>query len=71
LISASTVAIHTGFVPRWIALLGYSLAFVLLVASYHLPWALFVLPIWVFSVNVHILIDEMRRPPHAHEKSPQ
>ena len=71
MVSASTVAIHTGFVPRWIALLGYSLAFVLLVASYYLPWAFVVLPIWVFLVSAHILIDEMRRPPHAHEKSPQ
>lgn len=70
MISASTVAIHTGFVPRWIGLLGYSLAFGLLVASYYLPWAFVVLPIWVFLVSVHILIDELRHPSHAREKSP-
>lgn len=59
MISASTVAIHTGFIPRWIALLGYSLALVLLLASYYTPWAFVVLPIWVFLISMHILIDVM------------
>jgi hypothetical protein len=64
MITASTVAIHTGFVPRWIALLGYSLALVLLLASYLLEWAFIVLPIWIFLISVHILLEVIRHPAH-------
>ena len=71
MITASTVAIHTGFVPRWIALLGYSLALVLLLASYFMAWAFVVLPIWIFLISVHILLDVIRHPAHDRNGSAQ
>jgi hypothetical protein len=62
MISTSTVAIYTEFVPRWIALLGYGLALILLVGSYYIRWGLAVLQVWTFLLSIHILIDAFRQP---------
>jgi hypothetical protein len=37
--STSIVAIYTCFAPRWLAVLGYVLALVLLFGSYHFRWS--------------------------------
>jgi hypothetical protein len=62
MISTSTVAIYTGMAPRWIAILGYALALILLVGSYYIAWSFVVLPMWVLLISVFILIDNLRRP---------
>src|SRR5882762_7060149 len=61
MISTSTVVIYTGIAPRWIAIIGYLLALVLLVGSYYISWSFVVLPVWVFLISVYILIDNLRR----------
>ena len=61
MISGSTVIVYTGIVARWIALLGYGLALILLFGSYYMSWSFIVLPIWVFLISVHILTDNLRR----------
>jgi len=61
MISTSTVVIYTGIAPRWIAVIGYLLALVLLVGSYYISWSFAVLPVWVFLISVYILIDNLRR----------
>lgn len=63
MISTSTVVIYTGIAPRWIAVLGYILALILLVGSYYISWSFAVLPLWVFLVSIHILIDDLGRQP--------
>ena len=60
MISTSTVVIYTGIAPRWIAFVGYLLALVLLIGSYHIGWSFAVLPAWVFLVSVYILMDNLR-----------
>ena len=60
MISTSTVALYTGFAPRWIAFLGYILALILLLGSYYIGWSIVVLPAWVLLISVHILIDNFR-----------
>ena len=60
MISTSTVALYTGFAPRWIAFLGYVLALALLLGSYYIGWSIIVLPGWVFLISIHILIDNFR-----------
>ena len=60
MISTSTVAIYTGIAPRWIAVLGYVLALILLLGSYYIKWCLIALPIWVFAISISMLTDEMR-----------
>ncbi len=62
MISTSTVVIRTGIVPRWIALLGFLLALVLLIGSSFISWSFAVLPVWVLLISVHILIDNLRTP---------
>ncbi len=62
MISTSTVAISTRFAPRWIAILGYGLALILLLGSSAMAWSIVVLPAWVLLVSIHILVDNFRRP---------
>src|SRR3954465_418186 len=47
MISTSTVVIYTKIAPRWIAVLGYVLACILLFGSYYISWSFAVLPLWV------------------------
>ena len=57
MISTSTVAVQSGFMPRWMALLGFALGLTLLIGSYFISWSSIVLPIWVFLVSCYILLD--------------
>jgi len=61
MISTSTVVIYTEIAPRWIAILGYVLACILLLGSYYISWSFAVLPLWVLLVSIHILIDDLGR----------
>jgi hypothetical protein len=61
MISTSTVVIRTGIVPRWIALLGFLLAMILLIGSFYMSWSIAVLPFWVCLISVYILIDNLGR----------
>jgi hypothetical protein len=61
MISTSTITISTGIAPRWIAMLGYVLALILLLGSSYISSCLIVLPIWVFAISVAILRDELGR----------
>ena len=62
MISTSTVAIYTAIAPRWIAMLGYLLAAVLLFAGNYFSWSFAVLPLWVLLMSIHILIDNLYHP---------
>ena len=58
--TTSTVAVYTRIAPRWIAVLGYALALILLLGSYYIKWCFLVLPIWVFVLSISMLTDEFR-----------
>ncbi len=60
MITTSTVVIYTAIAPRWIALVGYILAFTLLFGSYYLNWSYVVLPVWVLLMSISILRDNLR-----------
>jgi hypothetical protein len=62
MISTSTVVIRTEIAPRWIAILGFVLACILLVGSYYMSWSIVVLPVWVFLLSIYILIHNFRGP---------
>jgi hypothetical protein len=66
--STSTVVIYTGFAPRYIGLLGYGLALLLLFGSHHFEWSFFVFPAWVFLISAHILADDLRRQSHVRNR---
>ncbi len=61
IITTSTVAIFTDFAPRWLALLGYALALVLLLCSYFIPWSFLLFPVWVLLISIYILFENMHR----------
>jgi len=59
-LSVSTVGLRTSAIPRWVAVLGYLVAVVLLVAAGEHRWTQLVFPAWVLLVSVMILVT---RPP--------
>lgn len=62
MISTSTVALYTRIAPRWVAILGFALALMLLFGGYYISWSFFVFPIWVALISVSILADNIRHP---------
>jgi len=58
MISTSTIFTQTRVVPRWIALLGYGLALVLLLSAVHVRLLAVVFPLWVMVISVFVLIHE-------------
>ena len=61
MITASTLALTTGFAPRWLAIFGYVLALLLLLGSYYISWSFAVFPVWVFLISFYILRYNLRR----------
>ena len=61
MITTSTLVIYTKIAPRWIAILGYVLACVLLIGSYYINLSFFVLPLWVLLLSIYILLDNLGR----------
>jgi hypothetical protein len=62
MITTSTVAIYTGIAPRWLAILGFVLALILLFGSFYISWSFLVFPLWVFLLSACILNDSIRTP---------
>jgi hypothetical protein len=60
MISTSTISIRTRIVPRWLALLGYALGVLLLLAGGRRLWLPLAFPLWVLLVSGHILVENMR-----------
>jgi hypothetical protein len=61
MITTSTVAIYTGIAPRWLAILGFALALILLFGSFYTSWSFLVFPLWVFLLSTCILHDSIRK----------
>ncbi len=61
MISTSTVAMATRFAPRWLALLGYLLAALLLIGSSFLRWSFVLFPLWVLLLSIQILAGNLVR----------
>jgi len=65
MITTSTLAIRTGVFPRWIALLGYALAIILLVSIGHYSWITLVFPLWVLLISCYVLMVNLKSKPSA------
>jgi hypothetical protein len=64
MISTSTLFIRTRVIPRWMALLGYALAVLMLLRMSHLDrlsWVILFFPLWVLLISIYILIDNYRK----------
>jgi hypothetical protein len=56
-----TIWVRTGVLPRWLALVTYVLAAVLLISIGFTPWVVLVFPAWVLAISVAVLILNYRR----------
>lgn len=64
MISTCTLFLRTQAVPRWMSVLGYGLAALMLFrigAIERLGWIFLLFPLWVLLISVYILIDNYRK----------
>ena len=61
-ISTATIALRLGIIPKWIGVLGYASAFVLLITIGITPWVTLLFPAWILLLSVDTLITNMRAP---------
>jgi hypothetical protein len=57
MISTSTLLIYTNLAPRWITLVGYALAVLLLFGGYYAGWVFVLFPVWILVLSVYILLE--------------
>lgn len=61
MISLGTIWVRTRTMPRWMALLTYGLALILLVSISYLLWVTLIFPGWVALISISILVWNYRR----------
>ena len=69
LICQATAWLRHGLMPRWLALLSYVVALVLLFVVSEEAWAVLIFPVWVFVVSAY-LFAAGRRAPEVAEGEP-
>jgi hypothetical protein len=60
MITTSTISVQTRAFPHWMAVLGYVLAFVLLLSVGTIEWVPLVFPLWVLLISAYILTENLR-----------
>ena len=60
MIVLGTIWVRTQIMPRWLALITYGLALVLLISIGFTHWVTLVFPAWVFVISVYILVLKYR-----------
>ncbi|HEY6291357.1 MAG TPA: hypothetical protein VI455_07335 [Terriglobia bacterium] len=60
MMSTSTILMQTRVVPRWVAILGYILALVLLLSASYTNWLALVFPLWVMLVSRWMILVQGR-----------
>ena len=61
LISLGTMWLRTGVMPRWLAIVTYAVALVLLFVTTLSLWVTLIFPAWVLGVSILILVQNYRR----------
>lgn len=61
-ISTATIGLRLSLIPRWLGVLGYAFAAILLVAVGFVGWVELLFPFWVLLVSVHTLLASLRTP---------
>jgi hypothetical protein len=62
MISLATIWIRTQLMPRWLAVVTFSLALALLVVVNYSPWVTLIYPAWVLLISVFILWLRYKHP---------
>jgi hypothetical protein len=60
-ISTATIALRTGFLPRWLVFAGYAIALILLLAIDVTPWVELLFPLWILLLSLDTLVASLRR----------
>ena len=60
MITTSTISLRTRVFPRWMAVVGYVLAFVLLLGVGTIEWMTLIFPLWVLLISTYILTKNLR-----------
>jgi hypothetical protein len=60
IISTCTIGLRTVIIPRWIAIIGYACALLLLLVIANWKWITLVFPLWMLLVSTYILLAEFR-----------
>jgi hypothetical protein len=61
MISLGTLWVRTGVMPRWLAVITYIVALVLLLTISVNAWFTLLFPLWVFVISLLILVRNYRR----------
>lgn len=61
MISTCTIVLRTERAPRWLAILGYVFAALLLISITYVEWIALLFPLWILMLSVHILVQNYRR----------
>jgi hypothetical protein len=61
MISTSTLFVRTGVTPRWMAMMGYAFALILLLTISTFAWTSLIFPLWVLLISLYILVENTRR----------
>lgn len=56
-ISTTTIALRLGILPRWLAMFGWVVAGVLLLAVDRYAWVQILFPLWVLVLSIHLLVQ--------------
>jgi hypothetical protein len=67
-IATATITLRIAIMPRWLALLGYACALVLLISVGYLPWVELLFPAWVLVVSTYILMATFHNPRAQEER---
>jgi len=59
MITTSTISLRTRILPRWMAVLGYVLALVLLLSVGTIQWIPLFFPLWVLLISVYMLAQNL------------
>ena len=62
MISLATIWVRTRLMPRWLAILTYTLALILLLSVGSSLWMTLLFPAWVCAVSATILVSNLRSP---------
>ncbi len=61
MMSTATICLRTRIVPRWMAVLGYALALLLILQTSRTGhWITLAFPLWVLLISAFILVDNLR-----------
>jgi hypothetical protein len=62
--STCTIGLKTGILPRWLALVGYACAAVLLLVIANWAWIALLFPLWILLASAYILVADFRQSHH-------